>query len=618
MAYSRSIYETFVDPPRAYTLIPFWFLNDELREEELVRQIDDFDRHGVYGFVPHARIGLPESIPYMSERWLECIETCVKHATSKHMMVCLYDEGMYPSGSCNGKVVAADSRHATRCLDRREKGTELAEDEYVVYESDRHVFVNCRSNGVIRGVHYSQEDSEPGAPPSADILNPEAVARFFRLALEPYYERLGAYFGNTILGVFTDEPDVLGRRHRPGVRPWTFGYEQYLRDYLGYDFLPHLEAIFDEAHSEHARYLRDWRRALNARLDETYYAPYAKWCETRGVALTGHPAQPTDIGVLRHFHVPGQDIVWRYIEPYKANAIEGPQSTMAKCSASAQAHYGRNRNMNECFGAYGWNFTEEEMWWVTNWLLVRGVNLLMPHAFYYSVRDARRDERPPDVGPNNVWWDRYKSYADYCRRLCWLLAEGKQVCPIAVLGSPTNLPWRAARVLFETQRDFNYLDTDTLALRGEVRADGIRVGEMKYEVVVIDGGEYADLETMARLRPLMETGKVVSFVDAIKGADTGLQHAEDAASLTRFVDEMLPRDVRLDPPNPHLRCHHVRHAETHFYLFANEGPDTLTGKLTVAAAGAREWWDPAEGRVTTFDGATLEVPPYRVRVLCCS
>jgi hypothetical protein len=106
-----SLFDTFVNAPREYTLIPFWLLNDELSEEELKRQIDDFEAHGVYGFIPHARMGLPESIGFMSEAWLRFTKVCVDYAAQKRMYVILYDEGMYPSGSCAGQVVAANPRH---------------------------------------------------------------------------------------------------------------------------------------------------------------------------------------------------------------------------------------------------------------------------------------------------------------------------------------------------------------------------------------------------------------------------------------------------------------------------------------------------------------------------
>jgi hypothetical protein len=44
-----TIYETFVNPPRSCTSVPFWFLNDELDESELVGRIDDLERHRVSG-----------------------------------------------------------------------------------------------------------------------------------------------------------------------------------------------------------------------------------------------------------------------------------------------------------------------------------------------------------------------------------------------------------------------------------------------------------------------------------------------------------------------------------------------------------------------------------------
>ena len=49
----------WLDPPREFSVMPFWFWNDELDEAEIVRQIADFEAHGVYGFIIHPRVGLP-------------------------------------------------------------------------------------------------------------------------------------------------------------------------------------------------------------------------------------------------------------------------------------------------------------------------------------------------------------------------------------------------------------------------------------------------------------------------------------------------------------------------------------------------------------------------------
>src|SRR5690606_32679284 len=119
--------------------------------------------------------------------------------------------------------------------------------------------------------------------------------------------------------------------------------------------------------------------------------------------------------------------------PGEPSAIEGPESTQGKCSSSAMIHFGRRRNSNEFCGAYGPQTTFEEFRWLANWCLVRGVNLLIPHAFYYSIRGPRKDERPPQVGPHSPWWGRFKPFADACRRLCWLNADSRHACDLAIL-----------------------------------------------------------------------------------------------------------------------------------------------------------------------------------------
>lgn len=608
-----ALFETFVNPPRVYSIMPFWFLNDDLSEVELKRQIDDFETHGVYGFIPHARIGLAESIGFMSEAWLHFTKVCVDYAAQKGMYVVLYDEGMYPSGSCCGQVVAANPRHATRCVQRRSKG-DVQEGWELIAEDEEWMYVNRPSNGHIRGVHFGQDDGEPGAPPSADLLNPESTASFFHLVNDRHYEVLEEHFGKTIIAIFTDEPDVLGRGHLRGVRPWTWGFAAFLEEYLGYDFRPHLAALWDKEYPDRNRYTADFARAVNARLEQAYYAPYSKWCEEHGVALTGHPAMPDDIGTLKYFDIPGQDIVWRYIEPYQDKALEGRQSTMAKCSVSAHRHYGRGRNANECFGAYGWEFTYDEMKYLVNWLFVRGVNMLYPHAFYYSLRGPRRDERPPDVGPGNVWWDDYKGFADYCRRLSWLLSQGTHVCRFAILGLATKLPWRAARVMFETQHDFNYLDVDTLRAACAVTPEGIRIRDMHYRALIVDGAAYATPEALQVLKPLTESGRVIAYGDPVEGI---ARHVPDAPGLVRALDALVPPDVRIEPANPNLRYIHMRTGDTHFYLFANEGPEGIQGRLTVSAEGAREWWDAEAASVLAGESAdTMDLPKLATRVLC--
>ena len=82
-----------------FTPIPFWFFNDEPDEERIAAQLADYVEKGVNGLVLHPRIGVPESLPYLSEKYFEVVKFIVKTADGLGMKVVLYDEGMYPSSS---------------------------------------------------------------------------------------------------------------------------------------------------------------------------------------------------------------------------------------------------------------------------------------------------------------------------------------------------------------------------------------------------------------------------------------------------------------------------------------------------------------------------------------
>ena len=107
----------FVNPPRCYAPMPFWFLNDDLDDDEIRRQIHDFYDHGIGGLVLHPRVGLPRSTGWMSEKLLGHLQTAIETANDLGLWIILYDEGMYPSGSSCGQVVAANPEFACRGLD---------------------------------------------------------------------------------------------------------------------------------------------------------------------------------------------------------------------------------------------------------------------------------------------------------------------------------------------------------------------------------------------------------------------------------------------------------------------------------------------------------------------
>ncbi|MBN2138342.1 MAG: tyrosine-protein phosphatase [Sedimentisphaerales bacterium] len=596
----------WINPDREFSMAPFWFWNDRLSEKEITRQLDDFCRHGVYGFVIHPRAGLPENIGWMSDAMIKYMRFAIEQAAKRRMWVVLYDEGMYPSGSSSGQVVAENRAFKTRGLfavdldeakpDSEVRGVKIAADGKPNLKAGQNLIaiVNRKTNGhriavvdraisdgysVIRGLHFRDGDPARRAdrkevaensPDAADILNPDAVQCFIRLVYQRYYDEFGEHFGKTIKGVFTDEPSFMAKRAERGAVAGTAGILEHVNSFLGYDFTPHLPALWYGDEPEAKRYRADYYRALQNRLEQTFYAPISKWCSRHNVALAGHPAKPDDIGHLRYFQMPGQDIVWRYIEPGKSSAIEGAQSTQAKCASSAMIHLGRRRNSNEYCGAYGHNFTFAEMQWLTRWLAVRGCNLFYPHAFYYSVRGPRIDERPPDVGPNSAWWPQYRPFADSVRRLCWLNTDSRHVCEIAILGLNDHLPWEAAKVCFQNQYDFNYLEARHLWEDCRVDKDGIRIRGMHYKALIVEG----DVPAKANLAVdiLDKAGRVIRW-----------NKNDGEAKLLQRIGQLVQPDVRISPASKDLRVRHVVKEGADYYIFFNEGQRQISFRAQLSA-----------------------------------
>ena len=548
----KELFQALANPPEEFSPVPFWFFNDSPDEEKIAEELKDIKAKGVDAIVLHPRIGIPENVPYLSDAYFQAVRFIVKCADALGMKIVLYDEGMYPSGSAHGMVVAQNPDYASkgiRLSDRPEGGEVIAafeDGKYLVYGF---------TGGTIRGIHFGEDDGEAGAPKSADILNPDAVELFIRLTHDRYYEELKEYFGNTVIAFFTDEPCALGR-NAAAYREWVPGLERELT--AGGGRLQELEALFTgEKNATTALY----HRLIKKHLRETFYARLSRWCEAHGIALMGHPEASDDVEEELYFQIPGQDLIMRRVSPETGGLLEF-DSVQAKLCADIARHLGRRRNANECFGVcsrkpWEWHFTGRDMIWYINWLSIRGVNLLVPHAFYYSTAGKRKEERPPDVGPNNIWWPHYRRISDYIKRLSFLMTDSVNGARIAVLVDNNRVPYREIACLYENQIEFNYLPVALLP-ECEVKEGRLCIREYAYDIVL---DVYGLLEENTERREQL-SGVCVS---------------------TCAQECCLPdlRSVFTDVPCPYLRAVCLKKWGTQMVLFSNEGEETVRTEVTL-------------------------------------
>lgn len=623
----KSIQEAFRSPDAEFSPFPFWFLNGDLNDGELERQLNEFLLRDIHAVVLHPRIGVPDSLRYLSNAFMDRIETIVSFAAAHDMRVLLYDEGMYPSGSAHGMVVQENPAYAARglCLRTPDDALEpgdcvlvrvalvkcgdgfapgsvrvLAEGGAPLDGETEYWLVAGFTRGTIRGIHENEDDGQACAPAAADLLNAEAMQAFIRLTHQRYYDRLKPYFGETIIGFFTDEPSPTGRAGRRGMCPWTEGFEKELAE-KGFP-VTDLPALFLPCGGAERKIRARFGRLVDERMTRTYYKPISDWCALHGIALCGHPHGPQNIKLLESFGIPGQDIVWRWVAPENDLALGSAESAQAKCASDAARYIGARRNLNECFGCCGpngemWAFNVDDMRWYLNWLFARGCNLIIPHAFYYELARPVQMDRPPDAGPNNIWWPHYGKIASFIARACALNTDGVNQARIAVLGTGDSLPVEKVRALYERQIEFNYLTDEQLLKLGRMENGVLAVARQRYEAVLLDDALEYDEEALAALRAY---------------AKQGLKIVRSARALS---DEW--RTVCMRGGASGIRVSHVKRGNEEFVLFANELGEDYSGMTTLPFGGTVAVLNPWTGEAwrETAENGQLKIRLGRRQLL---
>lgn len=96
--------KNFADPPADYRSAPLWDWNDEITEEGIDFQMQEFKKAGIGGVFVHPRPGLLTE--YLSDDWFRLFGHTVQKGKELGMKVWIYDENSYPSGFAGGHVPA--------------------------------------------------------------------------------------------------------------------------------------------------------------------------------------------------------------------------------------------------------------------------------------------------------------------------------------------------------------------------------------------------------------------------------------------------------------------------------------------------------------------------------
>lgn len=491
-----------------------------------------------------------------------------------------------------------------------------------------------------------------------DKLNYLATEKIIEEIYQPHYDRFSEYFGSTFLGFFSDEPSFgndtatnpsfeikLGEAFRH--HPWSNRVYERMQEIYGEDVNRAMTGLwFDvEGVAEEVRY-----RFMDIISDEyrkNYSGVLADWCHEHGVKYIGHIIEDnnchcmTKSGPAHYFRaLDGQDMSG--IDVVLNQLIPG----LTECSntgfvahnhmqsdffhyvlgklASSFAHIDpkkKGRAMCEIFGAYGWAEGTKIMKYLTDHMLVRGINYFVPHAFSPKPNDTDCPPNFYDTG-NNPQYKFFKNTMEYMNRMSHMLNDGVHISSCAILYDAGSkwmnkglLPMeQVAKVLYDHHLDYDIIPLDYL--------DQIQEGKLQgenYNVLILPYVEHIPTEIMHKL----QNADIKVITVSEKEWNSGFENVL-LADLVDYLNGHYGCDVSTDYQGIYLRHYHYSRNDAQIYMFTNEGTyETIetTVRLSAFSGGKYIVYDAFENKAVSCVSDTgeirLSLPPYNSIVILC-
>jgi hypothetical protein len=517
-----------------------------------------------------------------------------------------------------------------------------------------------------------------------NVLLPESVRVLIDTVYVPFYERYEADFGRTFAGFFSDEPgfyndrDVFTYESKLGKAgldlPWCEGLLEQLEAAFGGDYRAHLPLLWHDGGPLTSAVRYAYMDVVSRRYAQHFAGQIGDWCRGHGVEYIGHVIEDNGAharlgcGAGHYFRALwGQDmagldvVLWQLVPGYDAGPYDGPTGSvdgaffhygLAKLGSSL-AHIDpkkKGRAMCEVFGAYGWREGLKLMKWITDHMLVRGINYFIPHAFSQAEFPDR--DCPPHMyarGKN----PQYRYYGElnrYTNRISHLLSGGRHVASAAVLYH-AEAEWSAVEpemgwmpfhqpmtALMRSQIDPDVLPGDIL-IDAAVSEGQLVVGAESYGCLIVPYGEALPGALLSRLAALAGEGLPLLFVDGLPARPSDGRDADGALrrlaahpgvqrvplpELARTVREMGCFEIDVQGAQPYLRSYHVAHPDLDVYMFANEHPyDRIETTVRLPTSGRTLAYDAfgnrlyEAGAMDGHDGTRLplQLSPYESAII---
>lgn len=636
--------------------------------------------------------------------WWENVDFILEEARKRGMRVWILDDDKFPTGHCNGALSGQWEKQKVYLAERHVDIMGPCRNNALLVENF------CGSDGKLLGIlACPKPDGETLAVSGEGIIDltrqcengfvyfdlPKGAYRLFVMfttrkgggradymnlidtdsvrvlidaVYEKHYERYKDYFGNTLAGFFSDEPELgnvngypfdntLGKKDTK--LPWSGELEEELRAAWGDDFLISLPALWYDSGSRTVAVRSTYMDHMSGLVKKCFSGQLGEWCAQRGVEYIGHIIEDDNAHArmacsIGHYfremegqHMAGIDVVHHQIVPgftepvhqWIAGDRDGEffHFGLGKLGSSA-AHIDprkKNRALCEIFGNYGWAEGNSFMRWLTNHMLVRGINEFTPHAFSMNYPDT---DCPPHfyARGNHPGFACFTQLMKYMNRAAHLLTGGVHLADAAVLyhgeaewsGGRTMYFQKPGRVIMEHQLDYDVIPADVLEHGALVSEGCLMIHEERYPCLVLPYAQYLVRKAVDFVIQGAGKGLRVFVVDGLPDGDTeGRAIPQAFAEAVRVVslkelagavreasEDIGPRALTVEKNAPGLRTILFRQRDGLTAMYFNESVDEavetsiLTGDSDYKSVTV---YDPWAGKSKTY-GITEGAIPLKL------
>ncbi|OGV56636.1 MAG: hypothetical protein A2X49_08620 [Lentisphaerae bacterium GWF2_52_8] len=590
-------------------LYPFWFWNGVQEETEIGRQLKLMKDAGCKGVAIHSRTG--NKIEYLSERWLELVRFSCERAAELGLKIWLYDEDGYPSGNAGGKVQKLRPDLVQKYLSFEYSVTNPEQPAYAAFDADTYKRIDEKEFPAGKAALRFQIKTVNN---HVDTLNPDAAKLFIEFTHEKYAKELKEFFGNTIELVYTDD-ESFQVCWVSGI-VWSEVLEKEYAARYGSDMKELLPLLVEDLPGHEAA-RRNYFKLAQELFLKNFIEPQIEWSKKHGLVYTGHlcgDEGPRRFSIERYASItpylmlediPALDdfLCDMTDHGYLRRIYSDPKTRLLAASdrklaplvtykyASSVAHqFKKDLFSVEVLTFLFWKCKVDYLDLQMLFELGMGVNLMTPHAFYYTVGDGTRNDCPPSYFFQQPYYPLFGTLIQKWTRIAKLLLRGKYHADVLLI-SPANelalqngtefnpkferkvksksislseMDEKFSGTVLELSRrhiGFDIGDEYVMGEKAVLEEARIRLGDMSYGTVVLSSGLELLPSTSALLESFRAAGGRLVFPDALaslapdidlkgEGTEEILVHARDNNGFRElYMLNLSGRDLK-----PEFEC----------------------------------------------------------------